>query len=148
MLPSTHRHSPDAVHVWTTTKRSVEWTSAAVYAAIGTWSFLLGGYPLLGWAVGLLFPFLWMSYQRHRIIGTVEGIELRNIWWRELVRWRDVSSLETRPVHGPKAILLTKRHDPPWNLIIWRTGQRLVVSTQKSVAEKTRAEFERRRRTQ
>jgi hypothetical protein len=147
MLTSSLQHS-EKIRVWATTRRSVEWASAAIYAAIGTWSFLLGGYPLLGWALGLVYPFLWMSYQRHRITGTDEGIELRNIWWRQVVRWRDVSSLETRPVYGSKAILLTKRHNPPWNLIIWRGGRKIVVSTQKSVAENMHAEFERRRAAQ
>jgi hypothetical protein len=82
------------------------------------------------------------SYQRHRIAATDEGIELRSIWWREVVRWREVSSLETRPAYWRKDILLTKRRDPPWQVVISTARRKLVVSSQRSLAEAMRADFE------
>jgi hypothetical protein len=59
------------------------------------------------------------------------------------VGWREISSLETRPAYWRKDILLTKRHDPPWQVIISTAGRKLVVTSQRSIAEAMRADFER-----
>jgi len=121
------------------------WATFAATFAIIAWSFWFGGYPLFGWAWVLVNSFLLESYQSHRIGGTDRGIELRTIWWRELVAWPEVSSLETRPGYWSRDILLTGRNDPPWQVVIATARRKLVVSTQRSIAEAMRADFERMR---
>ncbi len=118
---------------------------ATIIAAFGivSWSFWFGGSPLFGWACLMVNPILLESYERHRIAGTDRGIELRTIWWRELVGWSELTSLETRPGYWPKDILLTQRKDPPWQVVITTSRGKVVVSTRRSIAEAMRADFER-----
>jgi hypothetical protein len=120
------------------------WTTA-VAAPFIVWSAFHAGHGLFGWAWLLVNGLLLESYQSHRIAGTDQGIELRTIWWRELVRWREVASLETRPAYWRRDVLLTNRHDPPWQVVISTPRRKLVVSSQRSIAEAMRADFERMR---
>jgi hypothetical protein len=145
MLPSTPPPSADARYVWVTTKRWLEWATLAVYVATALWLFALGGHAILIWVLGASYLLLVTSYRRHRIARTDAGIELRTIWWRKLVRWRDVSSVETQPKYRPNTVFVAKQLDPAWHLIISSDGQRFVVASRRSLAEAMREDVERQR---
>src|SRR2546423_639270 len=109
MHPSTPPPPADRRYVWVTTNRWLEWATLAVYLAAAGCLFALGGHAILIWALAVTYLVLATSYRRHRVARTDEGIELRTLWWRKLVPWRDVSSLEARPRHGTKAVILANR---------------------------------------
>jgi hypothetical protein len=145
MHPSTPPSPADRPYVSVTTKRWLGWATLAVYLAAAGCLFALGGHAILIWALAAPYLVLVTSYRRHRVSCTDEGIELRAIWWRKVVPWRDVSKLETRPKHGPKAVILTRRLDPPWRLVISSDRRRYILEARKSLAESMQADFERQR---
>ena len=144
MLQSTPSPSPEWRRVRAKTKSWVIWATVLAGQVI-LWSLWRAGYGFTGLASMMVNALLLESYQSHRIAGTDRGIELRTIWWREIVGWGELSSLETRPGYWRKDILLTQRHDPPWQIVVTTANRKLVVSTRKSVAEAMRADFERMR---
>src|SRR5258708_11285665 len=127
MPPSILRLSPEPPHYgWVSTRPWIAWSTCAFHVVALLWLNHVGqglaGYLL----VGLWVP-LFSSYQWHRITGTDRGIELRSLWWREVIAWSDVASVESRPKHKPNAILIAGRRDPPWLLVIGRSSGRPLV---------------------
>lgn len=144
MLPSTPSPSPDWLRVRVTTKVWLVWVTT-VASMIFIWWLFRGGCPFFAWGWLFVNYVLLDSYQAHRIAGTDQGIELRTIWWREVVGWGEISSLDARPAYWSKDILLMNRDDPPWKVVISTPRRKLSVRSRRSMAEAMRAEFERMR---